>query len=271
MAIQYITLDQGTVDEKFKREALSTGFVNQDFEFTGGNGIRLYSVGTTPLTDYDRETGYGTPSLASTSKQEHILSQEKKFHTLLDNMDIDETGGALNPAAWLARQIREQVVPTIDTYRFAQMAAATGVTTVTEASTKLNIYEHITDGTEVMDDEEVPAVGRIIGMTPKSHKLLKNSDDFVKNSESGQAIAFTGQVGLVDGLPVVSVPKARLGLNVNFIIAHPVATTSPIKLSTVRINDDPDNYDGYLVSGRFYYDAFVLDNKVKAIYVHKEV
>ena len=74
---------------------------------------------------------------------------------------------------------------------------------------------------------------------------------------------------MIDGLPVVLTPTSRLPQNVEFIIAHPVATTSPVKLEDYKIHDNPPGINGKLVEGRIRYDAFVLDNKKKAIYVHK--
>ena len=106
-------------------------------------------------------------------------------------------------------------------------------------------------------------------MSPKFYKLIKLDPTFVKNSDLGQEITIKGQVGMIDGLPVVLTPTSRLPQNVEFIIAHPVATPSPIKLEDYKIHDNPPGINGKLVEGRIRYDAFVLDNKKKAIYVHK--
>ena len=48
-----------------------------------------------------------------------------------------------------------------------------------------------------------------------------------------------------------------------------MATTSPVKLSEYKIHDNPPGINGWLVEGRVYYDAFVLENKKSAIYVFK--
>ena len=57
--------------------------------------------------------------------------------------------------------------------------------------------------------------------------------------------------------------------NVEFIITNQAATTSPVKLSEYKIHDNPPGINGWLVEGRVYYDAFVLENKKSAIYVFK--
>ena len=70
----------------------------------------------------------------------------------------------------------------------------------------------------------------------------------------------------LDGAAVVKVPKVRLPANFGFMMVHPSATVAPVKLEDYRIHQDPPGLSGALVEGRICYDAFVLDNKVKAIY-----
>ena len=50
------------------------------------------------------------------------------------------------------------------------------------------------------------------------------------------------------------------------MIAHPVATVAPTKLEDYKAHQDPPGISGELVEGRICYDAFVLENKAKAIY-----
>ena len=47
---------------------------------------------------------------------------------------------------------------------------------------------------------------------------------------------------------------------------HPVATVAPTKLEDFKCHIDPPGISGSLVEGRICYDAFVLENKAKAIY-----
>lgn len=71
---------------------------------------------------------------------------------------------------------------------------------------------------------------------------------------------------ILDGLNVVKIASNRLPEKFGFMIAHPVATVAPVKLAEYKIHLDPPFLSGSLVEGRIYYDAFVLENKAKAIY-----
>ena len=75
-----------------------------------------------------------------------------------------------------------------------------------------------------------------------------------------------GVIGILDGAAVVKVPAVRLPKDFGFMLAHPSATVAPTKLEDFRIHQDPPGISGALVEGRIVYDAFVLDNKKKAVY-----
>ena len=65
---------------------------------------------------------------------------------------------------------------------------------------------------------------------------------------------------------VQKIPANRLPKNFGFMVAHPCATVAPVKLEDYKVHTDPPGISGSLVEGRIVYDAFVLDNKAKAIY-----
>ena len=65
---------------------------------------------------------------------------------------------------------------------------------------------------------------------------------------------------------VVRIPSARLPEDFGFMMCHPCACVAPTKLEDYKIHMDPPGISGSLVEGRIVYDAFILDNKKKAIY-----
>lgn len=60
MAIELATQFQPYVDEKFTTEAKKTLVTNGDYDWTGAHSIKVYKIGTSAMTDYDRSgTGAG--------------------------------------------------------------------------------------------------------------------------------------------------------------------------------------------------------------------
>lgn len=95
---------------------------------------------------------------------------------------------------------------------------------------------------------------------------MKQDTNITMETDIGNDLRLKGVIGMLDGATVVKVPANRLPENFGFMVAHPCATVAPTKLADYKIHEDPPGISGSLVEGRINYDAFVLDNKVKAIY-----
>lgn len=52
MVVNYAAKFDEKVDERFAKEALSTGIVNQDFDFLGVDTVKVYSIPTSGMNDY---------------------------------------------------------------------------------------------------------------------------------------------------------------------------------------------------------------------------
>ena len=146
------------------------------------------------------------------------------------------------------------------------MAAGAGHKPTAKELTIDNIYDEITAGTEALDDEEVPETSRVLVVTPSVYRLMKKCKDIILETEVGADMRLKGVIGNLDGMAVVKIPASRLPENFGFMIAHPCATVAPTKLEDYKIHQDAPGISGSLVEGRICYDAFVLENKTKAIY-----
>lgn len=258
------------VDERFSTGALTNSIVNNDYGWDGVNTVNIYSIETSGLVDYSK-TGsqrYGTPTELPDTIQTLTLSQDKAFTFTIDKGNEIQQNGSKSAGTALRRQLDEVVIPEVDMYRISKLIDG-AKTKATGATTKTNAYEQFLTATEVLSDAKVPISGRIALVTPSYYKFLKLDDTFIKNSDLGQEVAFTGQVGKIDGIPVIVVPTSYMKDNVNFILTHPSALVAPLKLSEYKIHENPPGISGSLVEGRILHDAFVLKNKSAAIYVHQ--
>ena len=270
MAINYAEKYSSKVDERFKLGSLVNAIINKDYDFTGVKTVKVYSIATAAMNDYQRNglSRYGTPEDLQDTVQELTMTQDRSFTFVIDKGDESEQAGAKNAGAALRRQLDEVVIPEYDKYIIGKVVAGAGKT-ATSAITNANAYEVLLAGTEELDEKFVPTAGRVVLVTPAYLNKLKLDANFVKNSDLGQQIAFTGQVGAVDNIPVIKVPKTYFPANVEFVLTHPVATTAPVKIQEYKIHQDAPGISGALAEGRFLYDGFVLNNKKSAIYVHK--
>lgn len=169
------------------------------------------------------------------------------------------------------------------------MASTSGVTTASADITigTTDCPSLIDTAEQVMGDDEVPTEGRILYVSEKFYAGIKSKITRILANENG----VNREIEVFDGMPVVRVPKNRFntaitlydgstnfgyavtagGYAINFMIVHPSAVLPIVKHEVPRIWTPAQNInaDAYKFDLRVYHDCFVLDQKVKGIYVHK--
>ena len=272
MAIDLVTKFLPYVDEIFSTESKKSLITNQDFDWTGAHSVRVYKITTSEMNDYARNgnteswSRYGVVKDLDATTEELTLKKDRSFTFAIDKMDRDETGLQLAGASALARQQRQVVIPEVDAYTYGVMAAGAGTKPAAKGLTVENIYDEITAANETLDNAEVPETDRHIIVTPEVYRLMKKSPDIEMETDVAQNMRLKGVIATIDGASVIKVPANRLPEGFGFMVAHPCATVAPTKLAEYKIHQDPPGISGELVEGRIVYDAFVLENKAKAIY-----
>ena len=272
--INLVTAFRPLVDEKFSSESKKALLTNNDFDWTGAHSIKVYKVSTSAMNDYDRPgantaknwSRFGPVAGLDATTEEMTLKKDRSFTFAIDKLDEDETAGQLQAASALARQLREKVIPEIDTYVYGVMCNGAGNKPAATALTAENICGEIFKANTALDNSEVPETGRIIVVTPDIYLLMKQSKDIFLETDVAENMRLRGVIAQLDGAQIIKVPANRLPSDFGFMIAHPVATVAPTKLEDYRVHQDPPGISGDLVEGRICYDAFVLDNKKAAIY-----
>ena len=260
------------VDEAFYIASLTQGLTNNDYDWVGVNAVNVYSIPTVALDDYTMSgsSRYGTPSELQNDVQTLTLSQDKSFTFTIDRKQEQDTMGAMNASAALARELREVVIPHVDKYRIATLISnAPADNTEVGSITASNAYSEFLKVQEDLDDALAPQGGRVALVTPAFYNYIKLDPSFVHDGDRATEISMNGQVGWIDGVPVIKAPTSYFTAGTNFVITNAIAMPSPIKLQDYKIHIDPPGINGFLVEGRIRFDAFVLTNKADAIGVHK--
>lgn len=279
MSVELTTIYAPRTDELFAAESKISLLTNTDYDWTGAHTVKVWKISTSEMNDYSRYRAKGQSEVASISRygelidlnaqtEEMTLKKDRSFIFNIDKLDMDETAQQLAAETALARQLREVVIPEVDKYTYGVMAAGAGNTVVGNTTTSANIYSLVLAGSEFLDDNEVPETERALVVVPSIYTMLKQSDIFDK-TDVGAEMRARGVVATLDGMNVIKVPSNRMPTNFGFMIAHPSATTAPVKLEDYGMYEDTPLSSGTIVTGRICYDAFVLDNKKKGIYVYK--
>lgn len=260
------------VDEQFTTESKIDLLTSNDFTWDGAHYIKVYKISTSPMNDYDRPgTGtqwsrYGAIGTLDATTETFNLTRDRSFTFCIDQLDTNETVFMLEASTALARQNREVVIPEVDQYMYNVMATNAGTKPAAIALTADNIYDQVIAANAVLDEAMVPETQRALVVTPAVYVLLKKSASVMMQTDIAQEMRNKGVIGTIDGVTVIKVPASRLPSGFGFMLAHPCATVAPVKLRSFQAHTNPPGINGSLVEGRINYDAFVLDNKKKAIY-----
>lgn len=275
MAINKATKFSSKVSERLVKETVIGGLTNRNYEWTGVDTVKLYSVDTFTMNDYQAfgDNRYGNPEEAGTTLQTWQLAQDRSFAGTIDRLNHDQSMGVTSPGTMLARQIREEVVPEVDAYVLQVIVTAGAVANrddiVADASTSSsNAYTNFLDINADISNNEGKESGRVAVMTAAYYNYLKQSG-MVLASDKGQTIRHSGDLGEVDGVSVRTAPSSRMPLNTDLIITHKDVTTFADVLTDYVTHKNPRGINGWAIEGRIAYDAFVDTNKVNMIGIHK--
>jgi hypothetical protein len=282
------------LDEIYKREACTAPLM------INPENIRFGNAGTVYLFEYDDLNGFGNYSRsggfvagAVTNKwTPYTLTQDRGRSFQVDTVDNAHTMNMLY-GRLLAEFTRTRVIPEVDAYRFATLAATTGIggasADITVGTT--DVPGLIDTGMGEMDDSEVPVEGRILFVSELTYRGLKAKITRYLANENG----VNREVEIYNDMIVRRVPKSRFctGITmldgttsgqtdggytftassskpINFMIVHPTACAAIMEHSTIR-QFSPDvnqTADAYKLDYRMFHDILIPKKKVKGIYVH---
>ncbi|MCS9992363.1 capsid protein [Weissella confusa] len=282
MAVVLDQRDLAVLDQQVAPEAsqvwdlLGAGATDvTDADFVGVKEVRVNKMTGFTSADYTRN-GDNARTQLSVAKETVQLTHEDWFAYDFDQLDEGENG-ALTIANATTQQRRLVTFPNKDKVAVKAMTDnATTDGTVSQVITPANALSAYDDAEQYMTD--LGAQGPFILFASSDYyKALKQdtstSHSFTVN-ETANINGIDRRVGMLDGaVPVKQVAKDRLqvvaGKHINFILV-PVNAVKPItKLGTIDLIGAAQDRNGYrdTLKGLDYYDAIILDNAKKVIYV----
>ena len=283
------------LDEIYRKEALTSPLeVNpMNINFKGANKVELFEYDDfSGMGDYSRTGGFVAGAVTNVWR-EYSLEQDRGRSFQVDVMDNEETMEMLF-GKLMAYFFKHKVIPEMDAYRFATLAATSGIggasADITVGTTDVPGLIDTAEG--ALDDAEVPREGRLLYLSETAYRGLKAKITRVLANENG----VNRQIEVYDDMIVRRVPTSRFctGITlydgttsgqeaggylftastskpINFVIIGAEAATAITKHSTTRLWSPEENQsaDAWKFDYRVYHDILVPKQKVKGIYVHK--
>lgn len=216
------------------------------------------------------------------------LQMDREWDTLVDPMDMTETNDVANLANITRAFVEFQKIPEMDAFlasKLASFASAFGGTS-TQSLTSSTILTEWDNAIAYMTNQRVNRDRCVSYMTPATYKLLKQATGLSRFIEVTNGIQPVDRnVARLDGITIVEVPDDMMktaytftegwavntasAQQINFMIVDPMAVAAPIKYETAMMSPPTAQSKGkYLYYERYYYGAFILDQRQAGVYAH---
>ncbi|OQB25855.1 MAG: hypothetical protein BWY11_00131 [Firmicutes bacterium ADurb.Bin182] len=273
MAINLHAKYEKKLAEAYTRSSFVAGNASSEFEFTGVKSIKIPSIVTKPLGDYDRTPNneyfrYGTPADVQDTVQEMSMTQDKSFALVVDKGDNSEQQLMKNAGTVMKAEIEEQVVPHIDKYVLAKWCNEAGmVKTFASALTKTTVVSAILDAETYFSDNFVPDGERYLYIKSDQFSLLRLAPEWTGCDKLTKEIVKRGYIGDIASFKVIRVPASYLPAGVYFLAVQKKSVLAPQKIRDAKVHQDPPGISGALLEGRYNFDAFVIGARCSGVYV----
>lgn len=296
MVLKYAETFAPALEQKYAKELASFELFqsNKQVKFIDAQTIKLPSITLSGYKDHTRGSLGFNQGTITNDWEPKKLAHDRSIEFVIDPMDVDETNKTVSIGNVQNTLEEEQTIPEKDSYVFSKLYteatayAANGATISTEALTAENILEQFDSAMEKMDEAGVPGAGRLLYVTPKVNKLLKEAKDIQR------VMGVTGEGSVkrsiydLDDVKIKVVQSARLkskynftegcvsagdAKQINFILVHPTAVIARDKYSYINAfepGEDSRTADNYLLQSRFYMDAFLVKNRANGIFINAD-
>ena len=215
------------------------------------------------------------------------LEMDREWSTLIDPLDMEETNRVATIANITKTFNEQQKVPEMDAYIASTLASAaiTGSRADTTALSSANILAQWDTYLALMTNARFNRDRIIAYMTPDSYKLLKEAAGITRFVDAATGMRNVDRnVGRLDGVTIVEVPAdvmktaftftegwvaASGAKQINLLMVAPDAVAVPVVYDTAMISaPTADNKGKWIYYERYYYGAFILNQRTAGVYVN---
>lgn len=179
--------------------------VNTDYEGeikSAGDRVKINQIGAVTVGTYDKATGIpGAPEELTSAQLELVADQAKYFNFKVEDIDAAQANvslidNAMVEAAYGLKDVMDKHIAGL--YTGVQVGNTLGDDTTPIVPTKETAYDYLVDLGVILDDNNVPEIGRFVIVPNWFHGLLLKDARFTKDA----AVMASGYIGEVDGMRV---------------------------------------------------------------------
>lgn len=265
---------------------------NGRYRWVNAKTIEIPSISTTGRVNANRDSIAVAQRNYDNAWEPKTLTNERKWSTLVHPMDIIQTNMVTTIQNITQVFNEEQKFPEMDAYTISKIYADWGTTidpttgsaraadtTTLTVSNILDVFDNLM---LKMDNERVPANGRILYVTHETNKLIKNADKVSRSIDvTSGPNAVDRRVNRLDEVQIIPVPATLMktlysfttgwavdsgASQINMFLVHPIAVITPVSYTFAQIDEPSAGSEGkYIYYEESFEDVFILNKKSGAI------
>lgn len=250
-----------------------------------GKTIYIPNLSTTGRVDGDRDTIATATRNYDNAWEPKTLSNQRKWSTLVHPKDIDQTNAVASISNITQVFNEEQKFPEMDAYCISTLYKLWGEQGRTPDATELsaaNVLAVFDALMLKMDNERVPANGRILYCTNEVKTMLKQAGGLSRNYDvQSGASSINRSVSRIEEVDIVGVPATLMktkydftsgwevapdAQQINMFLVHPSAVITPVSYQFSQLDPPSAVTEGkYIYYEESFEDVFILNKKVDAL------
>ena len=263
---------------------------NGRYRWINAKTIEIPSISTTGRVDADRDTIATAARNYNNAWEPKVLTNERKWSTLVHPKDIDQTGMVTTIQNITQVYNQEQKFPEMDAYTISKIYAdwtGQSKTADTTAITVENVFQVFDALMQKMTEARVPLSGRILYVTPAIDTIIKQAKEIYRTvSVTGGASAVNRMISSIDTVSITVVPSelmktlyefttgwsvASAAKQINMLLIHPLAVITPVSYTFAQLDQPSALSEGkYVYYEESFEDVFILNKKADAIQINME-
>lgn len=258
---------------------------NGIYRWMNARTIEIPSISTTGRVDSDRDTIATAQRNYTNAWEPKTLSNQRKWSTLVHPMDVDQTNLVTTITNITRVMNEEQKFPEMDAYCVSKIYSdwtEEGMAADETALSEANILSVFDELMLKMDNERVPANGRILYVTHEVKKMLNNADKIYRSLNVQDANDVINRaVNRLDEVEIIGVPAVLMKTKYNFttgwvaaedadqinmFLVHPTAVITPVSYTFSQLDEPSAGSEGkFIYFEESFEDVFILNKKKGAI------
>ena len=257
---------------------------NGRYRFKGGNTIEIPVINTTGRTYSEKSSVEALTRNYENQWQELVLSNQRKWSTLIHPADVDQTNYAATIANITSVFNNEHKFPEMDAYTISKIYADwsdLGKWREPETVDCENIIS-IFDGIMAeMTEAGIPVNGRILYVTPEMMIAFKNALEVTRSFTVKNGGDFNRNITTLDGVTIIEVPSKLMKTAYDFadgcevdvdakqigmLLIHPESVITPVSYEFACLDEPSASTGGkYVYYEESFEDVFVLPRRVDGV------